>query len=212
MYTYFSFVNDTITYFPNKPIEIIDELDDSSIYYELKYDEIQDCYYSMNKNGLYKYKNRDKKYEYVFVCKSRGNMYLFADYQKYSLLDFVVGSTTKIKIQFNDNSVDYSDVNIFMNIRRQLKKIVIFYINIDDFYTISVKNPTFCTINNNEIIGNSYVIYNLEIIIIEKHNFGIVRDLSHNTKVQFIKDIYNDNLTYLFKYEESMIKIASRDD
>lgn len=208
MYTYFYFGNDTITYFPNKPIEIIDELDDSSIYDELKYDEIQDCYYSMNKNGLYKYKNRDKKYEYVFVCKCRGNMYLFADYQKYSLLDFVVGSTTKIKIQFNDNVVDYSDVNIFMNIRRQMKKIVIFYININDFYNISTKNPTFCTINNNEIIGNSYIICNLEIIIMNKCNFGIVRDSSHIKKIKFIKDIYNDNLTYLFKYEEPLVKIA----
>ena len=32
MYTYFSLIDDVITYFPDKPIKIIDELDDSSIY------------------------------------------------------------------------------------------------------------------------------------------------------------------------------------
>ena len=207
MYTYFSLIGDVITYFPDKPIKIIDELDDSGVYSELEFDEIQDCYYAIKRSGLYKYKNREKKYEYVFVNNS-GFIYLFADYQKYNLLNFVMYNNTKLKIQFNDNIVDYSDVNIFMNIRKQIKKIIVSYIDINSFINVPINLPLFSTIDNDKVNGKSYVIHELEIVVMNKCNFGIVRDLLHIKKIKFIKDIYNDNITYLFKYEEPLIKIA----
>ena len=76
-----------------------------------------------------------------------GFIYLFADYQKYNLLNFVMYNDTKLKIQFNDNFVDYSDVNIFMIIRRQMKKIIVSYMDINSFINVPINLPLFSIVD-----------------------------------------------------------------